>query len=200
MKRLIGTIALAGALAGCGASREPGVYDVSVDEAYRRLSESQLPELRLGRQCGILIHMRPEGVPNRSVTWRVFSSGREMLNFTVNLSPAGEGRVRTAIQVSPDPRGGEAYDGDKFYPRPAFAQPIRPAIEEQVAALLEGRHYDAVRVPRNGDNHVCNVQRAGLEHGHRFSVNDDMGTDSAGTSRARAARGWGADASEGWGR
>ena len=151
-------IAVPTLLAGCAAP-EPNVYDIGIAEAYRRLAGSELDELRFARQCGILIHLRPQGTAGRSVTWRVVSGGRE------------------------------AYDGTIFYPRPAFNQPLRPAVEEQVAALLEGRAYDPARVPRGSDS-VCNVQRAGLEAGHRpFTLTDEPGLAALIQGRPEPAEG-----------
>ena len=168
--------ALPAALAGCGVTsfdqaqvasyEEP--YALPVAEAYRRLAHSELDALRLGRQCGILIHIRAQGDPRRnSVTWRVYSSGREMVHFTARLTPVDGNRTRVAVEMKREVRnGGEAYDGFQFYPRPAFNQPLKPAVEEQIAALLEGRDFDIMRVPR-GTDEVCSIQRAGLEHGHQ---------------------------------
>ena len=192
MKSRIGmALAIAAVLTGCG--REPGVFDIGLDEAYRRLVASRLPDMVFARQCGILVHVYPEGAPRRSVTWRVFSSGREMVNFTATLTAVGDTGTRAEISISKGPNGQEHYNGSQTYPRPAFRAPLRPAVEEQVAALLEGRDYDGERVPRPSDP-VCNVQRAGLEAGHRFSVNDQPGTDSQGSAAAcqeRRRQGWG---------
>jgi hypothetical protein len=164
-------LALSAALAGCGG-RERGVYEIGTHEAYERLLRSELSELVMARQCGILIHPRAEGVADRSVTWRVYSSGREMVNFTATLTPLDAGRTRAEVSVGRNANGQEAYDGSLFYTRPAFNQPLQPAVEEQVAALLEGRSFDVGRVPRGTDG-VCDVQRAGLEEGsERFSVTD----------------------------
>lgn len=175
-------LTLTAALAGCG--RETGVYEIGAHDAYLRLLHSELPELVMARQCGILIHPRADGVADRSVTWRVYSSGREMVNFTATLTPIGAGRTRAEISVGKNTNGVEAYDGSLFYPRPAFNQPLRPAVEEQVAALLEGRRYDVHRVPLGTDS-VCDVQRAGLEEGAaRFSVTDQPGFDVQGTTAA----------------
>jgi hypothetical protein len=168
--------AVSAALTGCGfssfdepqAASHDQLYDLPVAEAYRRLAYNDLDELRFRRQCGILIHIRPRGDPRRnSVTWRVYSSGREMVHFTARLTPVEGNRTRVAVEMKREVRnGGEAYDGFQFYPRPAFNQPLRPAVEEQIAALLEGRAFDISRVPRGRDG-VCGIQRAGLEAGHR---------------------------------
>ena len=176
-------LALSAALMGCGG-RESGVYEISAHDAYQRLIGSELPELVLARQCGILIHPRAEGMVDRSVTWRVYSSGREMVNFTATLTPLDAGRTRVEISVGRNSNGQEAYDGSLFYTRPAFNQPLRPAVEEQVAALLEGRSFEVSRVPRGTDS-VCDVQRAGLEEGsERFSVTDRPASETQGSPAA----------------
>jgi hypothetical protein len=177
-------LALSAALAGCGG-RESGVYEIGAHDAYERLLRSELPDLVMARQCGILIHPRSEGVADRSVTWRVYSSGREMVNFTATLTPLGAGRTRAEVSIGRNANGREAYDGSLFYTRPAFNQPLRPAVEEQVAALLEGRRFDVSRVPRGTDS-VCDVQRAGLEEGsERFSVTDRPASETQGIPEAR---------------
>lgn len=171
-------------LGGCGG-RESNVYAIGAHDAYLRLLHSELPELVMARQCGVLIHPRTEGVADRSVTWRVYSSGREMVNFTATLTPLGDGRTRAEISVGRNAAGHEAYDGSLFYTRPAFNQPLRPAVEEQVAALLEGRAFDVSRVPRGTDS-VCDVQRAGLEEGtEHFSVTDRPASEIQGLPAAR---------------
>jgi hypothetical protein len=177
-------LVLSAALAGCGG-RESGVYEISAHDAYERLLHSALPDLVMARQCGILIHPRAEGMADRSVTWRIYSSGREMVNFTATLTPLDAGRTRAEVSVGRNADGHEAYDGSLFYTRPAFNQPLRPAVEEQVAALLEGRSFDVGRVPRGTDS-VCDVQRAGLEEGsERFSVTDRPASETQGLPAAR---------------
>ena len=169
--RVVVAIIMAGSLAACG--RAPGVYDLSVREAYERLAAAPLDDFKLARQCGILIHLMPQAVPNQSVSWHVYSGGIPLLDFTARLTPVGEKQTKVDIEISKDPDGTEAYAGNDFYPRPAFHQPLRPGVEEAVAAVLEGRPYDVWRVPKGGDvESVCNVQRAGLEAGHRFSIHD----------------------------
>lgn len=177
MKILRSTLVVlaAATLAGCG--NDPGVYDLSAAETYQRLAASKLPDLVLNRQCGILIHVRPQGRPNEQVVWHVYSSERRMVTLTAKLTPVSESQTKVEISLPAGSKGGEAYDGAQSYPRPAFNQPLRPAIEEQIAALLEGRAYDESRVPRGADS-VCNVQRAGLEAGHRFRVDDRPGMDA----------------------
>lgn len=163
-------------LAGCEKkpARPPGVYDITVAEAYQRLSADKLADMVFSKQCGILIHVEPEGVPNRYVTWRVRSSGQEVVWFRANLTPVSETQTKVDIEIPPDPTGGEVYDGQKFYRRPAFNQPLRPAVTEQVAAILEGRKFDVSHVGPGTDT-VCNTQRGGLESGMHFAVDDPPG-------------------------
>ena len=173
----LAALALAAALSACG--KAPGVYDLAVHDAYEKLFYNKLEDFSFAQQCGILIHLRAEGVPDQSVTWHVYSSGVEMLNFTARLTPAGDDRTKVDIEVSKDPDGTEAYSGDKTYRRPALAQPVRPAIAEAVAAVLKGRPYDKSRVPPPPEaDTVCNVQRAGLESGRTFHVDDEPGTST----------------------
>ena len=164
---------MAACLSACGPA--PGVYDVGLHEAYTRLADNKLEDFKFARQCGILIHLVPTSVPDQHVTWRVFSSGVALLDFTVRLTAVDEDSTKVDIEVSKDPDGNEAYSGGVFYPRPAFHQPLRPAVEEAIASALQDRPFDIGRVPAAAEpDSVCNVQRAGLESGRVFTVNDDL--------------------------
>jgi hypothetical protein len=190
MKRIKPTMVVLAAIAtsACQAERPPGVYDLGITEAYQRLSAHTLPDLVFARQCGILIHVKPEGgVPNRQVTWRVYSSGKPVVEFTAALTAIGDKQTKIVINMPREANGGEAYDGSQFYPRPAFNQPLRPAVEEQVAAILESRAFDIRRVPRPVDS-VCSVQRGGLEHGHVFRVDDVPNNDARQSADCRERR------------
>src|SRR5215212_5159439 len=110
----LAALALAAALSGCGNG--PGVYDLSVHDAYEKLYYSKLEDFAFDQQCGILIHLQPEGVPDQSVTWYVYSSGVAMLNFTAKLTPVGDKQTKVDIEISKDPDGTEAYSGGKTYP------------------------------------------------------------------------------------
>jgi hypothetical protein len=90
--------------------------------------------------------------------------------------------------MPPGDKGGEAYDGSQFYVRPAFNQPLRPAVEEQVAAILESRAFDVRRVGPGTDK-VCLVQRGGLESGRVFRVDDVPGMDARQSAECRERRG-----------
>ncbi len=163
-------------LSGCSESKpEPGVYKLSVAEAYGRLSDNTLEELVLFRQCGILIHVKPEGRQGQQVIWRVYSSGKKVVEFSAALTALDDQNTKVTITFPTGPDGAEPYNGSQSYNRPAFNQPLRPAVEEQVAALLEGRPYDAKKAGRGQDN-VCSIQRGGLENGLVFRVDDKLGT------------------------
>ena len=157
-------------LGGCKQERPPGVYDVSIGEAYRRLFADKLADMVYAKQCGILVHVTPVGIPGYQVTWRVHSSGREVVQFTAVLTAISANQTKVEIRMPPA-GSGEMYDGSQFYKRPAFNQPLRPAVQEQVAAILEGRKFD-VRNVGPGRDKVCQVQRAGLETGLVFHVDD----------------------------
>ncbi|AZI35907.1 hypothetical protein NT2_04_04590 [Caenibius tardaugens NBRC 16725] len=174
--------------AACGGKAEPGVYDLPLSEAYARLAKADIMGFRKARQCGILIHFETTRKRDESITWRVISNGRTMVNFTVSLTDTGDGRTRATLTMPADPQGGEPYDGTKNYPRPALNQPLRPAVQELIDAAMEGRPYDVMRLPepRNTDR-VCSVQRGGLESGSfRFGIDDKPGMDSRQSARAFA--------------
>lgn len=174
-RRFVVVLCLAAGLAGC--SREPGVYPMGVHEVFTKLAENKLDDFKMKRQCGILIHFRPETILDKSITWRVYSSGYELLSFTANLTPVGDDKTRVEVAVSKDSDGTDAYAGGDFYPRPALQQPLKPAVEEAIAAELEGRAFDPERVPKPAESDsVCLVQRGRIESGHgAFSVEDDLG-------------------------
>lgn len=162
-------------LAGCKEERQPGVFDLGIEEVYRQLASNKLTDLVARRQCGILVHVQPVGYAGKQVNWRVTSSGQTVVEFFVALTPINDRQTKVEVRMPRASSGGEVYDGSQTYRRPAFNQPLRPAVEEQVAAILEGRAYDVKRVPVGRDT-VCNVQRGGLESGTVFRVDDKPGT------------------------
>lgn len=176
--RVAALLAVGAALGGC--SRDPQVFDLPLHDAFQKLAETKLEDFSLKRQCGILIHLSPDAVQDESVTWHVMSSGEEVASFTAKLSAVSAGKTRIVVDVSKDSDGSDAYDGKDYYPRPAFQQPLRPAAQEAIAAVLENRSFDESKltdVP--GDNRVCGIQRAGLESGaFRFSIHDEPGSSS----------------------
>jgi hypothetical protein len=181
MRKTVFASAALSLLAACGGS-EPGVYDMPLADALARLKSADVDGFRLARQCGILIHIKAGEPVDDAITWNVTSSGEPVLHFTVKLAQEDNG-TRATIDVPADPRGGEVYDGDKFYPRPAVNQPLRPAIQELVDAAMAQRPYEGQKLV-NTDS-VCNVQRGGLESGHYvFGVDDRPGMDSRESRRA----------------
>ena len=189
-RQVILAASLAALAPACSKALPPGQYALGPHEAYARLAKDDLPDFVGNRQCGILIHVRAEKLADKQITWHITSSGREMLSFTAIVTPVDAVHTRVDVVVSKEKDGKEAYDGARFYPRPAVRQPVRPAIEEQIAALLETRAFDAEKADAAGDNQVCNVQRAGLEEGiAHFKVDDLPGMDARQSAQVRAQRG-----------
>lgn len=154
--------AILSVLALTACAKEPGVYNLPKQEALARLHDADTAGFRRAWQCGILIHFQPTDADDSTVTWRVVSDGETMLSFTVLLEDLGGNRTKAVIEVPPDPRGGEYYDGKKDYPRPALNQPIRPGIEELVDAAMNQRKFSAVS---KGHEPVCDGQRTSVEGG-----------------------------------
>ena len=175
LSRLLCVALMASALSGCGSG--PGTYDLPLHEAFERLANQTFDDFKMARQCGTLIYIQPQPIPDESVTWLVTSGGEQQATFTARLSAVGDKKTKVIVEVSKDPDGSDAYDGKDDYPRPAFKQPLKPAVEEAIAAGLEGRPFDPQKLADlQGDNSVCNVQRAGLEStGRAFSVHDKAG-------------------------
>ena len=168
-------LAAALALAACNKAAPPpaepkGVVPVSLHEAYQRLAGNPMKAFMEERQCGLLIHIRSEGEADHYVTWRIMSDGAEMLNFTATLNVIDAGHTKFDVTISKDPLGPEAYSETLIYRRPAIQTPARPAVEEQVEALLRGRPYDPAKAKVLDSS--CIFQRQGLAIGSRFSVND----------------------------
>lgn len=176
--------ALAAVALTAGCSEPPGQYKLPAQHVYQTLKAADFKEFMRNRQCGVLIHITSEGVAGKSVTWRITSSGQDMLTFTARLIPVDATHTQVAVEVSKElSNGREAYDGTQFYRRPAVKQPVRPAIEEQIAAVLSGRPFDYLNLTQApasagtfsnvSRDSVCDVQRGRLEEtGEAFSVDD----------------------------
>lgn len=164
-------------LASLGAceGQEPNVFDLPIAEVHARLKREPLTQFRRARRCGIPIAIYPSSFEREAVKWQVVSDGRDMLWFKAHLSEVSPTRTRVTIEIQLGPGGKERYSGDYFPARPAVVQPVRPAIEEAIAAVLQGREFDVDRAPRSSDDTVCDVQRASAQHGHPISVNDPIG-------------------------
>jgi hypothetical protein len=143
-------------------SNQTGVYKLSKQEAFARLRNADTMAFRRAWQCGILIHFEPTEEGDDALTWRVVSDGETMLSFTVRLVDEGSNRTRAVIELPPDPRGGEYYDGTHDFPRPALNQPIRPGIQQLVDAALNQTEF---KVNQMSFDRTCEVQRGGLEGG-----------------------------------
>jgi hypothetical protein len=181
MRKLVFAIATVSLLSACGSST-PGVYDLPIPEALARLQKADLDGFRMARQCGMLIHIAASEITDNAITWRITSSGQQVLRFTVKLVQEANG-TRAIIEVPADPKGGEVYDGDKFYPRPAVNQPLRPAIQELIDSAIAQRPYEGQKLV--SADRVCSIQRGGLESGHYvFGVDDRPGMDSRESRRA----------------
>lgn len=182
--RLVSAMLAAALAAGC--KDPPGQYRMSAHDAYEKLRAADFKEFRNDRQCGILIHITNQPVKDKSVTWFVTSGGRTMLHFTARLVPVDAEHTQVVVDVAKEGNGREAYDGSQFYPRPAVMQPVRPAITEQIDAILTDRPFKwqnvrAASAPKSSsgtfavgfNDSVCRVQRGGLEgSGRPFDVHD----------------------------
>lgn len=174
-------------------SRVPGRYELPADQIYARLANNELNDFKLARQCGLLLYVHPDGVPNRSVTWTVTTGNVDVAKFGVVLTPISSSETQVDIQIEPLPNGHLPYDGTQVEYRPAFRQPLQPAIEEAIASAIEQRAFDPSRFDQHeyvssaqdsaelnkhkqdvvNANAACLVQRGSLEIGNQpFSIHD----------------------------
>lgn len=161
-------------LGGCGS--EPGTYDIPMAEAYQLLQAEPLDDFRRDRQCGLVYRLVPSGNGTDEVTWQVFSGGVQLLWFKARLTPASSDETRVTIEVETDREGKELYSGDYETFRPVVAQPLRPAIEEAIGAVLEKRPFNGDGLPSEDNPNPCNMQRNMLEDGRLLTINDQPGT------------------------
>lgn len=174
-KKLVALAIAAASLAGCNgeSGSKAGVYDLPMAEVYQRLVNSRMPEMVKFRQCGIPVNVVPVQPEGWKLRWRALSDGRLVGNFDAVLTQVSANQTKVEIVLPPKEDGsGEIYDGSEEYTRPAFNQPLRPAIEEQVAMILENRPFNEERVGLGTDG-TCNVQRGSMEMGVKFKLDDD---------------------------
>ena len=182
---LFRALPLALLLSACTAAVPEG-YPVSQQVAFDRLVESELSGLIERRSCGVELSVDTDAQPaNGKIVWRV-RSGEKMLMLTAMLTPVGTDRTKIAVSAWNEEDGGNAYNGTKLYPRPLLNQPVRPNLDEQVAALMEGRPYDIYKVKGGVRNDgVCIMQKEGRKRGTKFAVDDIPGHDSRSSASMR---------------
>lgn len=168
MIKLLACLPLLAALAGC-ATPAPAGYALSPNQVYARLKDSDLAALIKQRRCGVPLGVRVEGTPGKSVRWHITSGGEEYLLLTAQLRPTPEGRTLISYTAWDTVYGRQAYEPGKFYPRPVVSAPILPALEAQVAALIEGKEL----APLGNPDKVCGVQRGGADNNvTKFQADD----------------------------
>jgi hypothetical protein len=156
------------------------VFPVSVAEALSRLDKADVLGFRRARQCGLLIHFGNYEEDDRSMTFVVRSSNREVARFNVSLTPTAKGTA-TAIRIPPSSNGGEMYDGTQDYAHPALIQPLRPAVQELIEAAMAQRPFDNERLPEphamwpKESNDNCNLGQQYLARGEPVSFDDPPG-------------------------
>lgn len=166
------TIAVLLLVSACG--QKPGHHSMPLSEAYNLLEQNPLNDFRRDRQCGLVYKITPIGNGIDEVIWQVFSSGRALLWFKAHLTPVSADETKVTIDVEKGPDGKELYSGNYHSPRPVVARPVRPAIEEAIAAVLEKRAFDPNNAPPDRDDDLCEMQEDMLGDGYFLTVDDDL--------------------------
>jgi hypothetical protein len=179
-RNVLTMLAALGALQGCTKKEPPrpvGVYAVPFDVARERVKEADLHGFTLARRCGLSVTLLRFDSGEGRIGWHVVNEVTTVFDIVVSFEALNPQTTKTAITISPDPKGGEAYDGKQFYPRPVLMQPVRPAVQELLDAAFEQRAFDVWHnggLPRT--DQVCSVQRGGAEAGvAKFHLDDKPG-------------------------
>jgi hypothetical protein len=179
-------IFLAGAMLPSCASQPKNTYPVPREVAFERLRDGDVVDFRNAWQCGMLLHFNTIATPNEQVRWIVKSGGRQVAEFSARLVAVDSETTRIDIQIPTAPDGGEIYDGTKEYEHPAFYQPLRPAIEEFVAARIEQRAFVKKGLPGSDHNGYCGMTKESLLSGTPYSIEDEWGMDTRQSKQHRA--------------
>ena len=121
-------------LSGC-SSPPPDVYAVPIAVAYEKLRAGSLKDFRYARQCGILIDITSEGVPDKSVRWVVTSSGLNVASWTARLAAVDADHTRITIEV---PAALLAQKG--------VVLRLYVASDNKATVFLNGKPIDATKV------------------------------------------------------
>lgn len=158
LAHLISAIALSTLLAACGGGAGQ-VYPLAPEEAASRLHNLDDTGFSEARRCAVPIALSAQSLDAATIKWTISADGTEGAAFSLKVEPADNGASRVIIALPKDPAGGEIYDGSQHYEHPLVQQPLRPALEELVAAALEGRKFDPARVKGGNGDDVCVLQR-----------------------------------------
>ena len=158
LSSLLSAIALSALLSGCGGGAGQ-VYPLAPDEAASRLHNLDDAGFIEARRCAVPIALSAQSLDAATIKWSITADGAETAAFSLKVEPADNGASRVIIALPKDPAGGEIYDGSQHYDHPLVQQPLRPALEELIAAALEGRKFDPARVKGDTADEVCTLQR-----------------------------------------
>lgn len=122
------------------AGRE-AAYDVPLDEARQVLAAAEQPPMVFGD--GPVSFTLEDEEPTRFV-WSVSKSGREVMRYTADLSPGADGgtTIRLALRGS----DGNGHVEDRLAKSETIRTLYLVAMQERIAADLEGREYDMWKV------------------------------------------------------
>lgn len=127
-----------------GYDRQPGtVYLQRIDEARRALIGTELSPMMFG-SLPSLSSGRADGTSD--VVWIVRAGNTEAFRFIAKLRDAGENVTRVQVQIKGVTSGPLGNVEQRLAERSTIRNYYLAAMEEQVAAALEHRPHDLVRV------------------------------------------------------
>jgi len=164
---LAATAALAALIAGCSLHHEPGVYDLTADDAFARLQQADIGALTDSRGCGLPLQIGIQAKAPQSVRWVVKANGAELASFSVRLKSAGPSKTLAVVDFAGDPAVPQTLTTPSG--APALRQPLQGAVVEFVDAALNDRSFDA---SRTGDSRTFD-QACTRSHPAQSAARDD---------------------------
>lgn len=162
-------------VAGC--NQQPGIlYPQPIDEARRILIGTELSPMVFGSLPSL---SSGRAVGTSDVVWIVRAGNAEAFRFIATLRDAGENATRIQVQIKGVTGGPFGNVEQKLAERSTIKKFYLAAMEEQVAAALEGRAYDMARIyPALGVAAVANMpailaqfDRAAEQHKRKVRAN-----------------------------
>ncbi|MDE2302638.1 MAG: hypothetical protein KGK11_08780 [Sphingomonadales bacterium] len=146
-------------LAGCTTAPDDDLFQLPLGDAFMRLQMADLAGFKAVESCGAPLSIATDPIAPDRIRWRLASGISDVATVTVQLTAEGDDATRVAIDIPPTAQQQPFVVRGIALPRPVVQQPLRPAVQELVAAALQQRPFDPSHLPQGGDD-ACAQQRA----------------------------------------
>jgi len=144
LKRLALFVAIIGGVIVFDFMREGAeVFKLPVDRAHDLLTSAALPDYVLGDEPK---EFDVDSRDPRKIVWIVKDGGKEAMRFAALLSPVGADSTEVSVEVSGPTSGAFGDVQRRLSEYPTIHHLYVMAMQERVAATLEGREFSVVTV------------------------------------------------------